>query len=126
MSTLDDAAYCGPIGQPIHCSFHQILSMRLSWQPAYGNRHLVELGVKQQAAQCVLAAGRSAVDADARDVVVGVFRCNRLVPENAIGETGIAEVLPGHVVKRLRAVRRAHAVDLDHDEAEFGQRLHRR
>ena len=33
LSTFDDAAYCGPSGQPIHCSFHQILSMRLSWQP---------------------------------------------------------------------------------------------
>src|ERR1039457_4199889 len=32
-STLDDAAYCRPSGQPIHCSFHQILSMRLSWHP---------------------------------------------------------------------------------------------
>ena len=34
LSTLDEAEYSGPSGQPIHCSFHQILSMRLSWQPA--------------------------------------------------------------------------------------------
>ena len=34
LSTLDDSEYCGPIGHPIHCSFHQILSIRLSWQPA--------------------------------------------------------------------------------------------
>ena len=34
LSTFDEAAYSGPIGHPIHCSFHQILSIRLSWQPA--------------------------------------------------------------------------------------------
>ncbi len=33
LSTFDAAAYSGPIGQLIHNSFHQILSMRLSWQP---------------------------------------------------------------------------------------------
>jgi hypothetical protein len=31
--TLLHAAYSGPTGQPIHCSFHQTLSIRLSWQP---------------------------------------------------------------------------------------------
>src|SRR5580658_38555 len=35
LSTFDDSEYCGPMGQPIHCSFHQILSMRLSWQPEF-------------------------------------------------------------------------------------------
>ena len=35
LSTLDEAEYWGPSGHPIHCSFHQILSMRLSWHPAY-------------------------------------------------------------------------------------------
>ena len=34
-STFDEAAYSGPSGQLIHCSFHQILSMRLSWQPEF-------------------------------------------------------------------------------------------
>src|ERR1022692_472667 len=27
LSTFEDSAYSGPIGQPIHCSFHQVLSM---------------------------------------------------------------------------------------------------
>ena len=34
LSTLEAAAYSGPIGHHIHCSFHQILSIRLSWHPA--------------------------------------------------------------------------------------------
>src|SRR5919108_1065266 len=29
-STFDESEYCCSIGHPIHCSFHQILSMRLS------------------------------------------------------------------------------------------------
>jgi len=33
LSTFEDSPYHGPMGQPIHCSFHQILSIRLSWQP---------------------------------------------------------------------------------------------
>ena len=45
------------------------------------------------------------------------------MPQDAIGETGVADVLPRHVVKRLRAVRRPHAVDLHDDEAELGLRL---
>ena len=30
---FDDSAYQGPTGYPIHCSFHEALSIRLSWQP---------------------------------------------------------------------------------------------
>ena len=49
-----------------------------------------------------------------------VLRRDRLVPQDAIGEAGVAEVLPRDVVERLRAIRRAHAVDLHDDEAELG------
>ncbi len=33
LSIFDEAAYQGPTGYPIHCSFHEALSIRLSWQP---------------------------------------------------------------------------------------------
>ena len=35
-------------------------------------------------------------------------------------ETGVLEVLPAHVVERLGAIGRAHAVDLHDDEAKLG------
>ena len=76
--------------------------------------------MEEQPAERVLSAGRRAVDADARDVVVRILRRDRLVPEDAIREAGVAEVLPRDVVERLRSVRRPHAVDLDDDEAELG------
>ena len=41
-----------------------------------------------------------------------------LDPRDAIREAGVAEILPRDIVERLRAVRRAHPVDLDDDEAE--------
>ena len=114
----------GPIGHPIHCSFHQILSMRLSWQPAARHRDLVEVREEEQAAERVLAAGRRAVEPDARDVVGRILRRHRLVPEDAIGEAGVLDVLPRDVVEGLRAVARPHAVDLHDDEPDFGLRLH--
>ena len=33
LSIFDDSEYQGPTGYPIHCSFHDALSIRLSWQP---------------------------------------------------------------------------------------------
>src|SRR5205814_745475 len=82
-------------------------------------RGLVEVAVEEQGPQRVLAAGRAAVDADARQVEVRVFRGRRLQPQDTVGETRVAEVLPADVVKRLRPVRRAHAVDLHGDEAQL-------
>src|SRR5258707_1193603 len=32
-SAFEQAMYFGPNGHPIHCSFHQILSIRLTWHP---------------------------------------------------------------------------------------------
>ena len=98
--------------------------MRLSWQPAYDTADLVEVGVEEQRAHRVLSARRAAVDADARDVVPRVLRGEGLVPEDAIGKAGVLDVLPGHVVKRLRAIGRAHAVHLHDDESELGLGLH--
>src|SRR5690606_10937870 len=63
-------------------------------------------------------------DADARDVVGPVARGQCPVPGDAVRETGIAQVLPGHVVEGLGPVGGAHAVDLHDDEAVVGQFLH--
>ena len=54
--------------------------------------------------------------------IVRILRRGRLDPQDAVGEPGVAEVLPANVVERLRAVRRAHAVDLHHDEPQLRQR----
>ena len=51
----------------------------------------------------------------------GYFLAAALHPQDAVGKTGVAEVFPADVVKFLRAVRRAHAVDLHDDEAQLGQ-----
>src|SRR5439155_21620417 len=80
--------------------------------------------MEEEAAERILSARRSAVDPDARDVVERIFRRDRLVPEDAIGEAGVAEILPGDVVECLRSIRRAHAVNLHDDEPELGLRLH--
>ncbi len=89
---------------------------------ARGHGGLVEVAVEEQRAHRILPAGRGAVDADARDVVVRVLRGDRLVPQDAVGKAGVLQVLPADVVERLRAVRRPHAVDLHDDEPEIGQR----
>ena len=54
----------------------------------------------------------------------GYLGGDRLVPEDPIRETGVLDVLPRDVVESLRAIARAHAVDLHDDEADLGKRLH--
>src|SRR5262249_25592778 len=88
---------------------------------APGNRHLVELRVEQQRAGRVLPTGRAAGDADAADVVVWVLSCDGRVPEDAVGEARVTEVVPAHVVERLGAALRPHAVHLHDDETEPGE-----
>ena len=55
----------------------------------------------------------------------GILRGNRLVPQDAIREPSVAQVLPRDVMERFGAIRRAHAVDLHDDKAELGLRHHR-
>ena len=78
--------------------------------------------MKQHRAGRVLAAGGTAVNADARNVVVRIFFRDRLMPQNAIGKTGICQVVPANIVKRLRAIGRAHAVHLHDDETQIVER----
>ena len=68
------------------------------------NRDLVELRVKEKGASRALSAGGAPVDANAADVVPWVFPRIGLMPENAIGESGVLQVLPANVMKRLGAV----------------------
>jgi hypothetical protein len=46
------------------------------------------------------------------------------VPEDTIGKAGVAQVLPGDVVKCLGPVAGPHAVDLHDDEPELSDLLH--
>ena len=55
--------------------------------------------------------------------IAGYFAGGGLHPEDAVGEAGVAQVLPADVVERLRPPVRPHAVDLHDDEAQLGQRL---
>ncbi len=88
-------------------------------------RHVIELGMEQYGACGILATRRRAIDAHTRQIViVRILRGHRLVPQDAIRESGIAQVAPRHVMKGLRPIRRAHSVHLDHDEAEFGDGVH--
>ncbi len=89
---------------------------------AGGDRHLVELRMEEHGAGGILPAGGGAIDADAGEIHVRILRGGGLHPQNAVGESGVLEVVPADVVKRLRAVGGAHAVDLHDDEAQVGQR----
>src|SRR5262249_272231 len=62
-------------------------------------------------------------DTDTAEVVVRVLCGNRSVPEYSIRKTGVSQILPCHVVKRLGSVVRSHTVDLHDNEAEFSERL---
>ena len=77
--------------------------------------------MEQHAGGRILAAGRRAVDPHPAQVVLRVFLGDGLMPENAVGETGVLEVVPADVVKRLGAIGRPHAVHLHDDETQVGQ-----
>src|SRR4030095_9428075 len=81
--------------------------------------------MEQQPAERVLTAGRCAIQADARNVVVRIPRGDRFMPEDPVWESCVAKALPGDIMKRLRSIVRPHAVDLYDDKAELGGRLHR-
>ncbi len=90
---------------------------------AVTHRHFVELRMKEQRTERTLSTGGRPEDTYTRDVVVGILRCNGLVPQNAIRKACVCEVLEGHIVEGLGAVAGAHAIDMHHDEAQLGERL---
>ena len=53
----------------------------------------------------------------------GYLAAAALIQAIRSGKPGVAQVLPADVVKCLGTIRRAHAVDLDDDEAQLRQRL---
>ena len=77
----------------------------------------------EQSSGRTLPAGRTAENPDTAEVHVGIFLRGLFDPENTIGETGIADVLPAHIVEGLTAVRRTHAVDLHQNESQLGPSL---
>src|SRR5665213_343399 len=80
--------------------------------------------MEEHCAERVLSTGRRTVDPHAADVVERVFGGDRLVPQNAVRETRVSEVLPRDIMKRLGPIRRTHPVDLHDDEANLRLRLH--
>src|SRR5271154_7206811 len=93
---------------------------------AVGNHNFVEFRMEQHASEGVLPASGSPEYADAREIVRRVPGGHGLMPENPIGKSGIAQILKRHVVKRLRTIACAHAIDVDHNETQLSQRLIRR
>src|SRR5262249_4699355 len=67
----------------------------------------VEFRMEEHASHRVLSASRGPVNSNARDVVGGILRGDRLVPEDAVGKAGVAEVLVSNILKGLGPVRRA-------------------
>ena len=70
-----------------------------------------------------VAAAGMAPDADAVEVDERVALGQLLHAGDLVGQRVVADVLDVGVVEGLGAIRRAHAVDGDDDEAQFGQRL---
>ena len=70
------------------------------------------------------AAAGVAPDAGAREVDVGILLRQLLHAGDLIGDRVVAaHRAVVRILERLRAARRAHAVDRDDDEAQFGERL---
>ena len=53
----------------------------------------------------------------------GLAAADATVVEAQHRQAGVGQVLPANVVKGLRALAGAHAVDLDHDESQLGELL---
>src|SRR5688572_23533579 len=77
--------------------------------------------MKDHRAGRVLPARAAAEDSDAIEVVIGIFCRGGLVPEDAIGETSITEVMPADVVKGLGTKSGSHGIHLHDDEAQIGE-----
>src|SRR5262245_41214063 len=89
---------------------------------ACGGSHLVEFGMKQDTASRVLAAGRDAINSHAVDIVTGIFLGGGSVPEDAVREASVFQVMPADVVKGFGAIGGSHAINLNDDEPQVGQK----
>ena len=84
--------------------------------------HLVEVRVLEHGVGGGESAARVAVDAHPLQVHERVAGGQLLDRRHVVGQSVVVEVAVVDIVKRLRAMRRAHVVQLDHDEAQLGQR----
>ena len=82
-----------------------------------GIGNLVELRVKEQRPGRALPPGGPAVDPHPGGVVPRILLRHGLVPENAIGEAAILQVLPADIMKGLGTIGCPHPVNLDDDKA---------
>ena len=83
--------------------------------PGIRDARPVKIPVVQQRPQGVLPARRSAIDTHPRQVKARELLRRRPNPQNPVRKTRVLQIFPTHIVKSLRAVRRPHAVHLDHD-----------
>ena len=85
---------------------------------------LVEVAMPEDGGHGVLPTGGAAVDAHAVDVHIGILSGGSLDPGDAVGQSGILQVLVAHLLELAGAERGGHGVELHHDEAQLGQLGH--
>ena len=83
---------------------------------------LVEVAVEEDCGGALLTSGGATIDTHSVCVHIRILLGCCLDPGDAVGEAGVLQVLVAHLLEFLAAVAGAHGVELDHDEAQFGQR----
>lgn len=84
-STFDCQEYSSTTGHPIHCSFHNILSILFPWHPDEATA-TCKTREKGMGAGCTLASGRSSINSNAFKIHVRVFSCRSFHPEDPAGK----------------------------------------
>src|SRR5216117_3313074 len=72
-----------------------------------GDRGFVKFGMEQNRRGRILAPGGIAVNSNSGDVVPGIFGGGGLVPEDAVGKSGVLQIFPANIVEGFRTVRSA-------------------
>ncbi len=88
-----------------------------------GHGHFVEFAVEQECTQSALSSRAAAIDADPSQIEIRVLGSESLNPGDAIGQTGVSQILTADVMECLGAIGGSHSIDLYNDETQFGQRL---
>src|SRR4051812_47023412 len=77
--------------------------------------------MKNHGGSGVLSASRGAENTDAADIQVWIFSSGCLDPGDAVGQSGVREIVPANSMKRLGAEGGAHGITLDEDKTGIGQ-----
>ena len=85
---------------------------------------LIEIAMQEDGCGGLLSACRSPEDAHVVGIHIGIFCGGSTNPRLTVREACILQVLIAHLLEGLAAPRGAHAIELDDDETEFGQRCH--